>query len=939
MESRRFGAIAMVSVTVALALVGSSLFLAYAGAHNVSGTRQEFVLRIGAQDDIETKNIFGHYLSPDVWTANVLDPLYDGFLQADPDTDQLLPYIARGVDFDESGTLERDEVGVFAKQAGSDQRTVTIYYDLSGVQFDDGTPATVEDLLFSFHAEVKIPTSISKDVIKDQMGLAGSNYSTTRWLHLYRMDNMNIWEDEGTGNPSTNPARVALQFKLQGDFYNFYRASTSVTLYPRYLWEGTGSSITWDNPGSRFHGQVVDCTHADWGNALDTSTWNGVPEADPAAWDLDSASQWTVPDGCMIGTGPYVWDQWIPGSFAKLNRNPQFFSTVDGAGYEYIHAPFLDGMRYQIYKTVQAAVFALQANEIDVISWSIPPDQVADLQNNPDITVSSNAEKGFFYLAYHMQIAGGAPWAYEDGDPTKADIGIPFRQAVAHTIDKRQIVTSLLQNFGVIADGVVSPVSTRWYNSSLPQYDFDLAQAAAILDTFSTDPGGTCQQDGTGCRSFVGIGSSLFDIQCPQADYDPIRAAACSMIETQMRAVGMNVKATHLAFSQITQNLDNRDMRMWILGWRIGSDPPDYLHAFFYSGNYPDGQNYPGYANPVFDQLVTDIRANLDPDSQADQVKYAQGIISTELPYDVLYYRTNIEAYRNDRTSNWTVGAAGSIFGGSYWSWIGVEPPKPGSLRATVTTETAVASGGTIPVTATVRDPDNSPFANADVTLRATGGTWANPGADPLTTSGTTLSTGKFTGNYIAPTVTTKQKVFISVSASDPGGVFGDSLETSVVVTVFPPGVSFLSITADATSTVAEVGDAILIDVTVRDEARVTVDTADVAVAVQPTASPGATPTSGQTDSAGRIQISFQVDDIGGVESKDYQLTFNATKAGFEPAPGRVLDLTIFEPETPGGTGGDGGPVVPALDMLAVLAVVGTLAVAYGYVRERGKRE
>ncbi len=913
-------------LAIAAALLAGTVFATAAAAYDRNGTRQEFVLRIGAQDDIETKNFFGNALSPDVWTANVLGPLTDGVLQADPDTDQQLPYVARGVDFDEDGTFERDEVGVFGKQAGTNQRVVTVYYDLNGAEFHDGTQATVEDLMFSYHATTKIPTVISNDVIKDQAGLAGSNYSTTRWLHIYKLDPLNVWEDEGTGSPSGDPYRVALQFQLQGDYYDFYRSTISVGLLPRALWEGTGASIIWNNPGSRFNGQTVDCTHADWGQVLDTSIWNGVPETAPNAWDLNGAAEWTVPDGCMIGTGPYVWDQWVPGSFAKLNRNPQFFTTVDASGYEYIHPPFLDGMRFQIYKTVQAAVFALQANEIDVISWSIPPDQVADLQNNPDITVSSNAEKGFFYLAYHMQIAGGAPWAYEDGDPTKADIGIPFRQAVAHTIDKRQIVTSLLQNFGVIADGVVSPVSTRWYNSSLPQYDFDLAQAAAILDTFSTDPGGTCQQDGTGCRSFVGIGSSLFDIQCPQADYDPIRAAACSMIETQMRAVGMNVKATHLAFSQITQNLDNRDMRMWILGWRIGSDPPDYLHAFFYSGNYPDGQNYPGYANPVFDQLVTDIRANLDPDSQADQVKYAQGIISTELPYDVLYYRTNIEAYRNDRTSNWTVGAAGSIFGGSYWSWIGVEPPKPGSLRATLTTASAVASGGSVSVSATVRNPDNDPVAGMDVTLRATGGTWQNPDPnDPngLTTKGTTLVTGKFTTNYIAPTVTTKQKVPITVQAKDPNGIFGESLETSLILTVFPAGVDFLSVSVDPTSDLTVEGDPVLITVTVRDQDQIPVGASDVAVTVQPTASPGASPTTGPTDASGLIQVTFQVDDIGGVPSKAFELTFNATKAGYAEAPGRILEVNVLElEETPPPPDG-----IPALEIAVVVMAILAVAV------------
>jgi ABC-type transport system substrate-binding protein len=672
--SPRLTLIVAIGLLTALQPLSASVVRAGTGAGE-EPLQSGLTLRVGTLGDISTTNVFGYKISPNGWTANVLDPLYDGVLQTDPDTDQLLPYIARGVDADESGQLEQDEVGVFAKEAGTDQWTVTVYYDLNGVKFHDGTQATVEDLLFSYHATTKIPTVISNDVIKDQAGQPGSNYTTTRWLHLYKMDNLNVWGDEGTGTPSTDPLRGALQFRLQGDYYAFYSNTVNVRLYPRYVWEGTGSLVTWSNPGSRFDGQTVNCAHADWGNALDTVTWNGVPETSGGAWDLSAATAWTVPDGCVIGTGPFVWNQRIAAVSTEIDRNPQFFTTTDAAGYEYIHPPFMDGMVFTIYATVTAAVVALEANQIDVIAAPIPADQAAGLQGNPDITLATSAERGFAYLGYHMRIPGGAPWSYQDGDPTQPDIGFIFRQAVAHTIDKQTMVTVLLQNFGVAGDGVVSPVLTRWYNTSLPPYSYDLVMATALLDTFSTDPAGPCQVDGTGCRSFVGIGTSLFDIQCPNAGYDPVRAAACVMIASDMRQVGINVEAMPLDFAQLVQNLDNRDIRMWIIAWRIGSEPPDYMDAFFYSGNYPSGQNYPGYANPVFDQLITDVQANMDPTSQEDQVKYAQGILSTDLPYDVLYYRTNIEAYRNDRTTNWTVGPASSIFQGSYWSWIGVRPP------------------------------------------------------------------------------------------------------------------------------------------------------------------------------------------------------------------------------------------------------------------------
>jgi ABC-type transport system substrate-binding protein len=874
---------------VLLMLLGGG---ALAAADDREGTRQEFVLRVGAQEDIQTTNYFAHKLSPDVWTANVLEALYGEVLLTDPETDELLPYIARGADFDENGVFESDEVGVFAKAGGTDTRNVTVYYDLSGVRFHDGTQVTVRDLLFSYHAHAKMPNSIGLDVLRNATG-----------LQVYRMDDLNVWEDEGTGLPSTDSYRVALQFRLQRDYWRFYRNTVSVVLLPQHIWAGTGSIVDWPaDSDSSFAGQTIDCTHADWGIAVDPVTWRGVPETSGNAWNLNDAAGWAMPAGCVIGSGPFLWEQWVPGSFAKIRKNADFFTTTDASGYEYIHPPFLDGMRYQIYKTVQAAVFALHANEIDVISWSIPLDQVADLHNNPDITVTSNAERGFAYMGYHMQIAGGAPWAYENGDPSKPDIGIPFRQAVAHTIDKKNIQPCLIPCPIVPADSVVSPVWTRWYNSSLPQYDFDLAQAAAILDTFSTDPAGTCQIDGTGCRSFAGIGTSLFDIQCPEADYDPLQAAACSMIETQMRAVGINVEANHLAFSQMVQNLDSRTLNysLWISGARIGSEPPDHLYAMFHSSQYPVGLNAAGYANQTFDRLLEDTRANLDEDFQTSQVKYAQWIIANDRPVEPLYYKSNIEAYRNDRTRNWTVGPYGSIFTGSYWSWIGVKPPRADALKVAISTASAIASAGSVPVKVTVRDPDLWPFGGASVTLKASAGTWSNPDpSDPtgLTTTGTTTPSGQFFATYIAPDVTEKLKVFLAVAADDPDGLFTPSLEISTVITVFPPEVEFLSITLDPTSDVTAEGDLILVFVTVRDQDWMPVPEANVTVTVDPPGLATVSPEQGVTDASGTIPggVLFRLDDLGGAESRSFRLTFNVSKAGYAESPGGVLVVTVYE--------------------------------------------
>ncbi|MEE9116446.1 MAG: hypothetical protein V3U09_06065, partial [Thermoplasmata archaeon] len=153
-------------------------------------TRQDedVILRIGAQDEPKTRNILA---SGDVWTQNVLGPVYDSVIQLDPETEELMPYILKGTDVDGDGVFDDNEYGVFTSIPGK-PREVTAFYDFNGVMFHDGYQATIEDLLFTYHMFAKDPRTISLDVLKDKNNLPGSNYTITNWLYLNKLKGFDI---------------------------------------------------------------------------------------------------------------------------------------------------------------------------------------------------------------------------------------------------------------------------------------------------------------------------------------------------------------------------------------------------------------------------------------------------------------------------------------------------------------------------------------------------------------------------------------------------------------------------------------------------------------------------------------------------------------------------------------------------------------------------
>ena len=769
-----------ISRLVSLAVCLLLLVLALSGlvAGDDVGTRQDIILRVGMQDDMKTRN---YLLTPDKWTSARLDPIYDTVGKFDPATEEPLPYILKGIDADDNGVFDLDEYGTYAKE--SLPHEVTAFYDLNGVYFHDGVQATMHDLLFSYHLRALCPLETSLDVLKDKNNLPGSNYSTTRWLNMWPVPD--VW-DVAVPVGSNTSLTFALHFSLQADFWAFVpQTLNGLVLVPRQLWEGTGRVCL----------DATDGVCKDWkenihGNfryAYNEATFNGRPISDPLSFKFSDAESWLMEDDEVIGTGPFEFGQWTPGVTVRIDKFEDYYGDAldcervgdppvcQGNFFLYMHQPYIDGMLFMIYQTPQMAVFALQAGEIDYVGWSIPPEFIGDLVADPNVELQITAGRGFAYLGYNMRMS---PFGYPDNDPTQGDDGLYLRRAIAHVIDKNTIVTTLLQDFGVAGDQPVSPASVKWYNGSVAKYEHDLLRASQILDAHYTlsFQGGPGLGWSGGWRNLPTIGTQQVEILCPKADYDPILAQACNMIAMNMRAVGLNADANLVAFGQIVERLNYRETQMWLLESDIHTSPPDYYYSFFHSWNARAGLNYAGFNNMTFDDLIVASRAEMDPDAQPALIKRCSGVLSSNLPYDAIFFRTNIEAYRSDRFVNWTVGPAASIYHKSYWSWIGIHPPWPISINIIFPSGNTVYENEVLVFEVLVTVESGVHMNDAVVTISVSP---SGPLIEP--NSGRTVGGSIGPINFTAPEVETDTYFAVTASAESPWGTT-DTIERQVKV-------------------------------------------------------------------------------------------------------------------------------------------------------------
>lgn len=381
----------------------------------------------------------------------------------------------------------------------------------------------------------------------------------------------------------------------------------------------------------------------------------------------------------LAGTGPYMWNE-MKEDYVKVERNPNYWMDrhLDsdkqyGTSLKDVDLrPSFDGIKFVYRLTTDAAVISLKNGEIDTFTWNVDPGYISDIQNNPDTDVMSTPDFGFFYMAFNMEVPA---FGYKNhpgpgaqlGTYYGEDTGQLFREAIAHATDKNYIVNTLLQGYGTVGSSVVSPDNQKYYNTTVKTYRYDLEKAEELL----------VQQNGLWQEEFPGFpawdpdsgdwfpiprrdssgdiyaDTDPFDLITTTATYDPIRAKAGIMIADTLRyELNINIRATAQNFQTLVGNIDPgvRDFDVYILGWSIaGYESLGSIEAFFHSRyDKTGGYNMPGFRNESFDTVIENAEEEMDPEVKIRLVKQLQGIISKKLPYNVLYYRDNINGYRKE---------------------------------------------------------------------------------------------------------------------------------------------------------------------------------------------------------------------------------------------------------------------------------------------------
>ena len=307
-----------------------------------------------------------------------------------------------------------------------------------------------------------------------------------------------------------------------------------------------------------------------------------------------------------VGTGPFVYKDWVPGEKIVLEANADYFEG----------RPYLKRVVFRIIPDSSTMFLELKTGGVDHMGLTpIQYDRQTDnFAFRRDFRKYRYPAFAYTYMGYNLR------------RPLFQDRRV--RQALSYAIDKKEIVEGVLFGLGQVASGPYKPGS--WpHNPDVPKYDYNPERARNLLAE-----AGWRDSDGDGFLDRDGKRFS-FIIVTNQGNDQRIKAG--EIIQRRLREVGIEVKLRVIEWASFLKEFINPGkFDATILGWTIPIDPDAY--NVWHSSKTKLGElNFINFSNPEVDELLEKGRRTLDQKKRKIIYDRFQEILGEEQPYTFLY--------------------------------------------------------------------------------------------------------------------------------------------------------------------------------------------------------------------------------------------------------------------------------------------------------------
>lgn len=329
-----------------------------------------------------------------------------------------------------------------------------------------------------------------------------------------------------------------------------------------------------------------------------------------------------------IGTGPFVFKEWVRGSHIVYERNSDYWDQPK---------PYIDRLIVRVVTDAAARAVALESGAADIAGDNpVPLSEVGRFATLPHVGVE---DRSTVYSGDINQLV------FNLDNPYLKDVRV--RRAIAHAIDKKAYLDLVWYGYGDVANGPVVPGLRQFHATDLPVYTFDPRQAEALLDE-------------AGFKR--GAGGIRFRLTSDYLPYGENFKRGSEFIKGALARVGIEVTLRGQDFATYIRRVyADRDFdfaNAWMSNY---FDPTVGVQRLFWSKNIKKGtpfSNSANYSDPKVDALFEAAAVEPDLARRKELLRQVQHLLVRDLPHYELVAQKNLTVF-NRRVKNHTVSANG----------------------------------------------------------------------------------------------------------------------------------------------------------------------------------------------------------------------------------------------------------------------------------------
>lgn len=303
--------------------------------------------------------------------------------------------------------------------------------------------------------------------------------------------------------------------------------------------------------------------------------------------------------GNLITNGPYVLEEWVPGSIIVLRRNEHYWNNAETS---------IDEVQHHIIVQETAELARYRAGEIHITSV-VPPENFQQVQTQLGNQLRVAPYLGIYYYGYNLTKP-----PFKDNPK--------LRQALSMAIDRELIVQRVT--------GRGETPAYSWVRPGTNNYDPPQLSYAAL----SQD-----ERNQIARRLYIEAGyseDSPLEVELRYNTSDTHERVALAVQSMWKDVFGFEAKLVNEEFQVLLANMREREVTQVFRSSWIGDY--DDAHDFLKNLQTDNPMNLPAYSNEEFDSLMQRAAEQVDLERRRLYLEEAERLMLADHPVIPIYF-------------------------------------------------------------------------------------------------------------------------------------------------------------------------------------------------------------------------------------------------------------------------------------------------------------